>query len=434
MVPKVRLATVTAVALLLTALALVWGAGRSEAGSPVEIQFWHAMSRSRGEALEALVQRFNSENPGIVVKSRFVGAANPRLGNDYNALYGKILEHLARGTPPDVSQVYENWTTQLIEINALAPMDTFLQGPDGMDQKTLNDFVPVFRNANIFPGPEGNRLYTLPFNKSIYVLYYNKALFRALGLNPPQTWDELRSAAKAITAAKNIPGLAFLPSVDIFGHYLYAHGGQFIRDDRVAFGGQAGVEDLKFWVDMVHNDRSAQPTFDAMDLFEKGQAGMYIETTSRIGSFEKAQGLEFGVTLLPRGTTQAFCFAGTNLAIFSQSAPEKQKAAWKFVRFLTSPEITTDWAIKTGYLPVRQSAIQSAKYQDFVKTHPEYHVGIEALQYAVVQPRVSAWESIRGILDDAMFEALSRKYTSEDAVQKAVSLSNDLLSYLQGKR
>ncbi len=434
MVPKVRLVMATAIALLLTALALVWGSGRSEAGSPVEIEFWHAMSRSRGELLESLVQRFNSENPGVVVKARFVGSANPRLGNDYNALYGKLLEHLARGTPPDVSQVYENWTTQLIEINALTPVDRFLAGPDGMDRKGLDDFVTVFRESNTFPTPEGSRLYTLPFNKSIYVLYYNRAIFNELGLKPPATWDDLRKAARTISAAKGIPGLGFLPSVDIFGHYLYAHGGQYIQGDRAAFGGQAGIADLKFWVDMVHVDRSAQPSTDAQDQFEQGKTGMYIETTSRIGGFRRAKGLNFGVVMLPSGTTRAYQFAGTNLAIFSHSSPEKQKAAWKFIKFLTSPEITTEWAIGTGYLPVRQSAIKSPKYQEYIRANPEYSVGIEALKYATSQPRVAAWESIRGILDDAMFEALSRKYTSEDAIQKAVSLSNDLLAYLQGKR
>ena len=83
---------------------------------------------------------------------------------------------------------------------------------------------------------------------------------------------------------------------------------------------------------------------------------------------------------------------------------------------------------------MRQSAIRSARYRDYIRENPEYSVGIEALKHATSQPRVAAWESIRGILDDAMFEAVSRKYTAEDAIQKAVSLSNDLLSYLQGRR
>lgn len=432
MVPKARAMAAAAVALLLTAALLIGGSARSEAKAPVEIEFWHAMSRSRGKQLEGLVEQFNKQNKDIVVKAKFVGAANPRLGNDYNALYGKILEHLARGNPPDVCQVYENWTTQLIEIDAISPVDQFFAGKDGMSKKELDDFVPVFREANAFPAGNKDRIFTLPFNKSIYVLYYNKAIFQELGLQPPETWADFRAAARTITEKKGIPGLVFLPNVDIFGHYLYAHGGEFIDDNKASFGGPAGADDLKFWVDLVHQDRSARPAFDAADQFEKGQSGMYIETTSRIGGFEKAEGLKFGVTMLPRGTTRAYQFAGTNVAIFAKSSPEKQQAAWRFIKYLTSPAVTTEWAIGTGYLPVRQSAINGKTYQAYLAQHPDYTVGIEALKYAVVQPRVSAWESIRGILDDAMFEALSRKYTSDDAIRKATDLSNNLLANLSG--
>lgn len=437
MVPKARLLSLTITAVLLAAIVLAFNAAPSQAGAPVELNFWHAMSRSRGEKLNALVNRFNAKNPGIKVNAVFVGAANPKLGNDYNALYSKILENLARETPPDVSQVYENWTTQLIEIGALTPVDKFINGPDGMDKQSLNDFVPAFKNANTFTDETGSHLYTLPFNKSIYVLYYNKAIFHELGLKAPQTWQEMRAAAKTIATKKpGIAGISFLPNVDIFGHYLYTNGGQYITEDhQVAFGGALGIRDLNYWIDLVHTDRSAHASLDASKEFENGKAGMYIETTSRIGGFERAakeKGLKFGVVPIPKGTVAAYQFAGTNLAIFSKSSPEKQQAAWKFIKFMTSTEITSDWAISTGYLPVRRSAINGKEYKSYIAQHPECAVGIKALDNATVQPRVPAWESIRGILDDAMLEALSRKYTSEDAIQKAVSLTNNLLNSITG--
>jgi multiple sugar transport system substrate-binding protein len=414
----------------LTLAALVWPRPAT-AGPPVQIEFWHAMSRKRGEVLDRLVARFNAQNPDIVVKARFVGAANPRLGNDYNALYRAILENLARGNPPDISQVYENWTTQLIEIRAIVPMESFFSGPHGMTEAQIADFVPVFREANEF---EGKKIWTLPFNKSIYVLYYNRRIFRELGLRPPQNWSEFRGAAQVIAQKKGIPGLVFLPGVDIFGHYLYAYGGNFVQTNRASFGGALGVRDMQYWVELVHTDRSALPTFDAEDLFAQGKAGMYIETTSKLGRLQNAEGLDLGVALLPRGDTRAYQFAGTNLAIFAHSSRERQLAAWRLARFLTSPEVTTEWAMATGYLPVRLSAIRSQTYQDYIRRNPNYAVGIRALDHAVVQPRVAAWESIRGIVDDAMFEVISRKSTPQDALARAESLANDLLSSLQGQK
>ena len=78
-------------------------------------------------------------------------------------------------------------------------------------------------------------------------------------------------------------------------------------------------------------------------------------------------------------------------------------------------------------MPVRKSAINSTAYQNHVKQHPEYAVGLKSLDKATIQPRVPVWESIRSILDDAMFKALGRKCDTETAIQEAVDTSNKLL-------
>lgn len=429
MVPKTRLTLIVSIVLALFVSVLVCTTAVSRASAPVEIKFWHAMSRSRGEVVQNLVDKFNKQNPGIIVKAEFIQSKNRQYGNDYNALYSQILENLAKNTPPDVAQVYENWTTQYVDIDAIVPVEDFMSEEDKAGTK---DLVPAFREANVFPSPSGRKLlYTLPFNKSIYVLYYNKDVFNRLGLKPPANWQELRKAAKAVSEKAGITGLAFQPSVDIFGHYLYSNGGKFInKDNKAAFGGDLGVKDLNYWVSLVHADRSAEPTFDAMGMFRDGKAGMYIETTSRIGGFEKARanGLNFGVLPIPAGTTQAYQFAGTNLAIFRGSNDKaKQEAAYKFVKFMSSPEATIYLSTRTGYLPVRQSAINSAEYKSYIKQHPDYGVGLNSLAKATVQPRVPVWESIRSILDDTMFKALGRKYDSSTAIDEAVDTADRLL-------
>ncbi len=433
---KLRIASVIMTVLFVCVMVLTIGSqrGNAQANAPVEINFWHAMSKARGEKINALVQRFNNQNPDIRVNATFVGAKGGR-GNDYNALYTSILENLAHMTPPDVAQVYENWTTQFIEIDALTPVDQFFNGGYGLDQASVNDFVDVFREANTFSNYGNEKhIYTLPFNKSIYVLYYNRAVFSELGLKPPTNWKEFRNVAKIISKKKGMPGFVFSPSVDIFGHYLYTNGGTFFsKDDKVAFGGELGTKDLDFWVSMVHNDRSAKPTFDAKKEFGDGLAGMYIESTSNISGFEKNPKLKVGVVPVPSGTTTAYQFAGTNLAIFNTQSGDpnlddaKRQASWRFIRFMTSPEITTEFAIATGYLPVRKSAVNGEQYRTFIKQHPNYQVGINSLKYATVQPRVACWETIRGILDDTLIEALGRKNTTKDAILKATSLANDML-------
>jgi multiple sugar transport system substrate-binding protein len=394
------------------------------AAAQEEVRFWHAMRGSRGEALQRLVADFNAQHPDVRVVAIFKGGEQ-RGANDYAALNQALLESLALGQPPEVAQVYENWTPQLTEIGALTPVESFFSQSDGLE---VQDFVTVFREANRFNG----QMVTLPFNKSIYVLYYNKRIFAELGLNPPRSFEGLRQAARTIAARKKLPGLAVEPTVDLFGHYLIANGGRFVVNDRAVFGGPLGERGMRYWTTLA-GENSTLFAPNAGDLFASGQAGMYIDTTSRLASLEN-QLKELGVAPLPRGSEPAVQAAGTNLAIFSRSPAPAQKAAWRFVRWLTSPAITARWAEQTGYLPVRVSAAQSPDYQAFLQQHPSYAVGLKELQHAVIQPRTPAWESIRGILDDAMFEAISRKSTPQDALARAQSLANDLLSSLQGRQ
>ncbi len=389
-----------------------------------EVHFWHALRGTRGEALQRLVEDFNRTHPGLKVVAEFKGAEQPGA-NDYAALNRALLESLALGQPPELAQVYENWTPQLIEIQALTPMESFFDQGEGLSAGDLQDFITVFREANKFNG----KIWTLPFNKSIYVLYYNKKLLGDIA--PPRTFESLRETARLIQARKGVPGLAAEPTVDLFGHYLVAYGGSFVVNDRAVFGGPLGEKGMTYWAGLA-SDKSTLFAPDAGDRFAAGQAGMYIETTSKLAGLEKKLP-DLGVAPLPRGSEEAVQAAGTNLAIFAKTPPAAQKGAWEFVRWVTSPEITARWAEQTGYLPVRVSAARGPAYQAFLKQHPNYAVGLNELSHAVIQPRTPAWESIRGILDDALALSVSGKMAPGQAVERAMALSNEVLSRMQGR-
>jgi multiple sugar transport system substrate-binding protein len=407
-----------------------------EAGAPVRaegqtITFWHTMRGQKKEVFEELVKRFQKENPDITVIDRAVLSPDERMGNDYSALYSKLLESIVQKNPPDVAQVYENWTTQLIEINALVPADSF-KGKYGLTENDRDDFFPIFLEANTFDG----KLWTMPFNKSIYVLYYNKKLFASHSIATPKTWDELRTAARTLTERDGDQvtryGLVYTPSVDVFGHWLYANGGNFISGDKAVFSDATGIKSLEYWVQLTNGDRAALPSFNAHDDFIKEKAAMYIDSTSRIGNLSRHCPFEFGIAPIPEGNTRSYQFAGTNLAIFNSSSQAKQEAAWRFVRFLSSADVTAYWASATGYLPVRQSALKNPTYLAFLKSNPDYRVGIASIQFARIQPKNPAWESIRGYINDAVYEAISQTSTPSQALEKAASFSNGLLKSIKG--
>ncbi|MBI2252292.1 MAG: extracellular solute-binding protein [Armatimonadetes bacterium] len=165
------------------------------------ITFWHAMDGQRGDILRQLISEFNRNHPKIKVEERFVSSSTLLAGNNYHALYSEILRSLALKQPPNIAQVYENWTTQFIEYNAIVPIENYVKGVNGLNTLELNDIFPVFLDANTF----NEKLWTIPFNKSIYVLFYNKDLFSKFNFQVPKTWDELLNIAKKLTFKKGMP-------------------------------------------------------------------------------------------------------------------------------------------------------------------------------------------------------------------------------------
>ncbi|MBI2267414.1 MAG: ABC transporter substrate-binding protein [Armatimonadetes bacterium] len=374
--------------------------------------------------MHEMVGEFNRAHPDILVKDRAVKSTE-RFFNNYNILIRQLLCSLAIKSlhgipplcppqdimdPPDVSQVYENWTTQLIESNSLVPMQKFFSGPESFTGKDVADLVPSFRQSNTYRG----KIWTLPFNKSIYVLYYNKKHFQEARLTPPRTWDEFSKAAKKLTlrnSAREITryGFVFQPSVDIFGILLYSRGGDYIKGKQVTFHGKEGIESLQYLTDLVGKHQAATPSYDAAKDFQEGKASMYIETTSKRVGLDRSAQLSYGIAPLPAGKKEVCLFAGTNLAIFSHSSPEVQKAAWTFVRWLITPENTTRWAEKTGYVPVRSSAIASKSYRQYLARDPRGKVAVETVRKARMDPRIGAWETMRGLVSDAVYKAVKER-------------------------
>jgi len=402
----------------------------SLSAEPVTINFWHAMDGPRGKTLERLIQVFNTLNPDIKVIGTFKGVTDvnkDKYKNSYNILFQELLINISTQSPPDVSQVYENWTSQFITINAISPLDNFVNSSEGYSKEEISDFIPIFWEANKYDG----KLWSLPFNKSIYVLYYNKESFVEQKLKPPSTWEELSEIApKFVKRDKkgNISryAITFKADVDIFSVILLSNGGDLLdMNKRAIFNGEDGQKTIHYLKKLIDSG-TGQVSFEPQKEFVEDRCAMFLETSSKISALEGKTSFTYGVAPCPK-TEGKILFAGTNLAIFSTISPEKQKASWKFIKWLTNTQNTAIWSMETGYLPVRTSAIQSKEYQDFLKKNTNHEIAIEQLDNAIIAPRVSSWQSIRGIIDDTVFNAVVTKEDVKESLNTAVSTANKFL-------
>lgn len=398
---------------------------KAPAGDSVEVQFWHAMGGKLGDVLDDLVAEFNRTHPGITVVSVSMGR--------YQALSQKIMAAVAAGQPPDLAQAYEAWTAELIDNGSVTPLNAYIEGPNGLSQAELDDFVPGLIENNTWDG----KVYSFPFNKSVRAVYWNKDLFAEEGLRrAPYDWDEYLGFAKRLTkdldgdGAIDQWGSAGQISVWQFENLLLQNGGRILSEDgtRAEFNSLKGIHALGFMLDLLTVYGNVTSGYEYQNDFLAGKVAMIEGSTVSLSFLEGKYTFDMAVAPLPENEKAACIVAGTNVVIFADSPEEEKEAAWQFVKWLTSPEITARWAIETGYAPVRKSAMTSeAMLKRFEEVEGLREV-LKQLDYASYEPRSAAWYAGRKHLEEVGVEsALRRMKSPKRALNDAAKAVNALL-------
>jgi multiple sugar transport system substrate-binding protein len=396
----------------------------ASAGGPVTITFWHGMSGVLQPAVNELTEDFNKLNPGIVVQALYQG--------NYGVLNQKLIASVAAANPPTVTQLFPTWTEALIRARAIVPIETHIHGPDGLSPDDLNDIFPILRQENTF----GGKMWTMPFNKSLYLLFYNVDLLKEHNLNVPGTWDSLVTAARALTKEDGGRavryGFVVRPTIDYFTTTLLTNGGDFFRAGgrEFAFNSREGVEALQFLVDLVHTHKVAYvlPGLPDADL-GAGRVAMYVATTPGLAFARAAAGGTFAIGLapLPYKKVRATLLTGTNVAIMAKATPEQQAAAWKYIKFITSTNGTTRWSLRTFHMPVRRSGRDSTLMNVYLREHPEHKAGLDSLAFARTEPSLAEWDEVREIVADAVEAAVLNRKAPQQALDEATARANRLL-------
>lgn len=389
------------------------------------VVFWNSMGGAQGKALNEIVNEFNSQYPNIEVKSVYVG--------NYGVLSQKLLAGAVSGQLPTMSQVYSNWTAQLMKSNMIQPMETFIDDPTvGLSKSQLNDIWKAFIKANTWNG----KIYTLPFNKSVYVLYVNTDALMLAGIDIPRTISELIKDAKILTvkdeSGKVIQyGLGLRTTVDTFVVFLRQMGGHVLSSDykTALLDSPVALNTLKTLVSLVKSGTTFVQGGYLDGPFGNGRIAMYIDTSAGMSYTARSVGGKFAWTIapVPKGKVQAPPFAGTDVAIFKTATKSEQMAAWEFMKFLLKPQIQAFWAIKTGYLPVVKSALDTQAWKDYSSANPMANVLISQIPYGSFDPGIAQWYQIRTKLGNAVSDAMFLKKTPTQALKTAQDQITKLL-------
>lgn len=397
--------------------------GPQVAAGKTTITFWHAMGAQLGKTLEALVDEFNKQSPDVYVKAEYQG--------NYGALSQKIVGSLVARKPPTMAQVYGNWADEYISGNELVPIQKFVKGPNGLSQLEIDDIWDGLRAGCMFDGV----WYTMPFNKSVYVLVYNETALQEAGIDgPPKSWQELVNTARALTIRdgdKTVRyGFALRPNIDIFACFFFNAGGSWLDSQgKVAVNSPAGVTALQFMADLLNKYKVAYYVPGYIDAdFGAGKVAMYLTTSPGLSYTENSVAGKFEWSAAPLPYMDAKFrstpVAGTDLAIFSRASAAEQDAAWKFIKWLVEPRQTARWAMGTSYIPVRKSAMHLEIMKKWFAEHPRDLQSLQQLRYINYDPNMAAWNNIRGDVSEAVEKVFLGKATPKEALDAAAVKAN----------
>jgi len=398
--------------------------------NPVQVPFWHAMQAALGDALNGLIKEFNATHPRIQI----VGTP---LAN-YSGLQQKTVAALSAGNPPAITQAYENWVAQYMLGNYLVKMGDLVKGPNGLTQADINDFFPIMWQDGYMP--DGN-MWMLPFNKSTEVMYYNPDMLTAAGFSgPPKTWDDFATMCKALTKADGSQwGASMGADVDLWYAMINEWGGRVFTSNestgRVLFDvDPKAIASVQFLNDLyagkyIHFTTGYNYQTDFGNLkcaFTFASIASYTYMVAAAGG--KFKVAEAPIPAGPAG--QYGVMYGTNIVMFSKGyTQEQQDAAWSFIKWFTSPHPTAQWSIKTGYLPVRQSALNVPEMKDFVAAHPEATAGFTQLPHCLVEPPTQQWNTARTDISNEMQKIFLQKISPTDGMKE---LGQKVRSYYGG--
>jgi len=375
------------------------------------------------QVIDGYVTKFKAANPGIDVEAVYSG--------NYIDTTTKALTAAKAGAPPTIAVLLATDIYTFLDEDVVVPFDGFIK--TAADRAWLAGFMPAYlKSAQV-----GGKLWSIPFQRSTAVLYWNKKAFAESGLNPekyPTTWDEMVAYGKAVmrkdTSGKvtrwgvGIPGNVGSAQW-LFGALVAQAGGRLFNENgtETYLTDPKVVEALQFWVDLnkvhgVHPPGIQEWGTTPADFLE-GRIAMIWTTTGNLVNIRRNAQFDFGVAPYPGKVAPASVLGGGNFYIFAKATDAQKEAAFQFAKFMTQDELQADWNIQTGYVAPRDATWETAAMKKFVSEVPAAEVARKQIPNSV--PEFSTYENGRTtkILNDAIGAALTGAKTPQRALADA---------------
>ncbi|HPD91079.1 MAG: sn-glycerol-3-phosphate ABC transporter substrate-binding protein UgpB [Rhodobacter sp.] len=427
-----------------TALALVAPAAAS---AQTEIQWWHAMGGRLGELVEEIAANFNASQSDYVVVPSFRGT--------YAETMNGAIAAFRAGEQPAIVQVFEVGTgTMMAAEGAVYPIYQLMADHHANFDPAA--YLPAV--VGYYTDPDGNML-SFPFNSSTPILYYNKDIFAAAGLDPntpPRTWADMETMSRQIisSGAASCGFTTRWPSWVHLENFLAWHNlplatqqnGFAGFDTELVLNQQAPLirhwENLARWQsEGVFSWAGGGAGPDAGPKFYSGECAMMMESSAgRAGVLSNAT-FNVGYGMMPyyddvAGAPQNSIIGGATLWVLTGQSQAQYEGVARFFEFLSQPEQQAWWHQNTGYLPITQAAYDLTREQGYYDANPGADISIQQMNLNPPTEnsrglRFGNFVQIRDVISEEMEAMITGAETAQQAADNVVSRGDALLRDFQ---
>ena len=374
-----------------------------------------------------------AKETGVTVKPTYAG--------NYQDTLTKAVTAIRGGNGPQFSIMLTADIHTLQALDVIVPLDEV-----GLD-KTAREWLASFWPAFMFNTHVGGKTWSVPFQRSVMVMFYNKAAFTNAGLDPDHYPTDWKSQAQTAQKLTNRQGSApmwgiQLPADISNGHWTFgalcgSNNFNLMNDagTKVFFDAPKSVEALEYWVSLSKTYNATPPGVSAwptlVPSFLRGDAAIIVTSTGNLATITANAKFPFDVALPAGNPHPGSVVGGGNLYIFKHASHAERQAALRFAQWLTSPDRAADWSTRTGYVCVTQSAFDTPAMKAYIEKNPVAARPKAFLPAAHGELSTFQDARVQTLLENHIAAALSGNETPAAALKAAQAEADGILKRFQ---
>lgn len=421
------------------ALVLAATAGMAHA-EKIKFEYWYGLTGDLGEVVAETCNRFNAS------QDQFEAVC---VGQDgYEKAVQNTIAAFRAGKHPTLLQSFDAGTADLMLSGEFYPVTKLMA-----DTGVTIDWADYFPGIANYYSSKSGEFFSMPWNSSTPVYYFNKDMFAKAGITEaPLTWEGLEAALVKVKASGAACGLAYAPSswIDL-EQFSMAHNvpvasnnnGYDGLDTELLFNTTLHVkhmENMQRWLtDGVATLRTQAAGKTARDSFVEGECAVFFSSIADHNTISKlAPSFAWDVQMIPtyEGVERKnTVVGGASLWVLSGKTDEEYKAAAAYLAFLATKPEQQFLLENSGYIPVTKSTYEALLAEGFYAKEPYINRDIAMKSLTWSEPteltrgiRLGGMIQIRAEWTAEVEAALAGQKPMKEALDTAAARGNEILA------